>query len=215
MNYPVVDKDRARAVAQDVLDRLDRRNYTWSRYMAGSFDPGRFSVEDLDLRDVADQVEQNCGVCLLGSALLSKARLFDDVPLRSLAYMSSGKLQVEAHSGSVYRMLAPIFGHGQLSLLESFFEGAKMPSGYLSIEDAARLEGYLHGAALCGMAARAKTPPGEDAARHAARLALENFLANDCYLVVPEIARIDFLQLNHASNEYVREWLARRAESPA
>src|SRR4051812_10887130 len=71
---------KAIAIAQDVLLRLRRH----LKVVTGAYCDGYLPVSevkvDADLRENLPVIEKNCEVCALGACLLSKARLYNNVP---------------------------------------------------------------------------------------------------------------------------------------
>lgn len=115
--------DRRRAVAVDVLTRLGSVCLSTGNYLQWR-GPGRDEVvlKSDRLCAVADRVESQCSVCLLGGLILSTARVFDRVGraevIRPLGdAVDSGFAPVDAK-----RLLADTFPPDQLSLLECAFE---------------------------------------------------------------------------------------------
>jgi hypothetical protein len=121
---------RAVAIAKDVLSQLRKRQNGYvacsgvyiHREALEAMNPD----EAKDLRDnlKAMQKGDSCKVCALGSAILSKARLFDKVPCQDIL-AGEDEIDVEA----IREHLHDAFSEAQLDLIESAFEGANMSSG--------------------------------------------------------------------------------------
>lgn len=79
-----------------------------------------------DLRDNIDAVAPACTVCMLGAALLSKARLYDAVPVLGLFYGPAwaGAPNVSASRDSIAAGLSDVFDAETLEALESAFEAS-------------------------------------------------------------------------------------------
>src|SRR4051794_28070782 len=69
-------------VAQDVLRHVNTLLLSRGTYISGY--PTAASIKEGDLQDNVDVIEKDCTVCALGALLLSKARLFNDVPMTYL-----------------------------------------------------------------------------------------------------------------------------------
>jgi hypothetical protein len=70
--------------------------------------------DDADLQGVVDVVQAHCQVCARGALLLSKARLYNAVPLESIWGMDQGDNA---------DLLADTFDEETLDVLENAFEG--------------------------------------------------------------------------------------------
>lgn len=120
MKFECPDKEKAVAIAADVLKHLDQLNLVTSTgYLRGSLVVG----DETDLKPLADQATTECSTCLLGACLLSKARLYDAVPLSLVgnqAYQQVWRLYAERVD--VIRLLSGIFGVTVCDLMECFFE---------------------------------------------------------------------------------------------
>jgi hypothetical protein len=115
---------KAVLVAQDVLDRLDHLSLTRGHYLYGYPDKGDINP-DGDLRDNVKVIEQICSICALGALLLSKARLFDDVPMTNvLEYGGFGisTYRINMTRGELTAKLRDAFSDEQLDLIETAFE---------------------------------------------------------------------------------------------
>lgn len=168
------------AIAQDILAQIRRpygaapRFVTGYGYIVG--DVPRIADLDGDLRDHADTVQSHCSVCMLGAALIAKARLFDSVPLSQIA----GNFDFDPDETSIYisregtvERLKDAIDPETLDMLEAAFEG----SAY-GIEDERRTND-IRGAAIFG---RHWPNPTERAVA-----ILENVVTNDGRLVVDPV----------------------------
>lgn len=191
MNYTMpaaLDKDKARAIARDMLDRLEQRAYQSGGYLQSDklADLADAVPDDEQAQKHVEQLEAICQVCLLGSALLSKIKLYNECTLGYLGrYMDRIYLvgyRQRLSYGPVRNQLEPIFGKHQLALLEAFFEGRIMNHAFGSGRADHPILDALRGAAVAGR------DVGVAAGRATVRVALENFLANDCRLVVEPVA---------------------------
>src|ERR1043165_3171280 len=77
-------QEKAVAVAKDVIKRLKYLNIETRHYMCGQI-PSKLKISEKDdLKKHVAKVEKYCKVCALGACIISKARLFDEVPMISL-----------------------------------------------------------------------------------------------------------------------------------
>jgi len=116
-------KDKIIAIAKDVLKWVNTYRLAHGSYLEGSV-PAVID-NDVDLQSCADTVVKYCEMCALGALLLSKARLYDDVPVRDIKYTySSDDLGTNISTGNSYikERLAGIFTSQQLNLIETAFE---------------------------------------------------------------------------------------------
>jgi hypothetical protein len=112
------------AVARDVLAQLDREDVrgglVLGDYLRGPArrDPG--AGRPVDLQQCADEAQAGCSWCLLGALLLSKARLYNRVPL---APLFSWDPAAALHAGRepVLAALDDVFDRDTLDLVESAF----------------------------------------------------------------------------------------------
>ncbi len=113
--------DRAIAVAQDVLEHLDELELVQGHHIRMQY-PHR--IEDFqsegcdDLRGCVDVVQHHCDVCLKGAAVLSKARIYDGVPMSTFQRIASG-----CYANCVRDVLLDVFDGTTLDLMEIAFEG--------------------------------------------------------------------------------------------
>ena len=103
------------AIAKDVIARVDKIGQIAK---GGYIDiDGNFCLGPNDLQEYVDEIEPYCTVCALGSILLSKARLYNNVP-------TSNFEAIYYHGGrpEIVESLKDIFPIEQLDLIESAFE---------------------------------------------------------------------------------------------
>lgn len=118
------DRVKAKAIAQDVLDRLSLVDYTPGIYFLAYIDSLPEGCSDL--RGVADQLER-CRACALGGLLLSKACLYDAVPLsRMTDPMDNKQMCLSAGQEFIVESLDEAFSREQLDMIESAFEGIRV-----------------------------------------------------------------------------------------
>ena len=174
-------REKAVAIAKDVLEHV--QTYHWSRgtYLSGSWYGGTHLTGDL--QDHVEEVEKSCTMCLLGACLVSKARLFDAVPLAKLyrsyydgAYVDHRSINPEREA--IEPLLQDIFPSLELSKIESAFERRVMNDG---CDDTTANWDLLRGAALFGRRLN------DDADRVTA--VMENIIANDGIFVVDPVTR--------------------------
>ena len=115
-----VVNEKAVAVARDVLKYLDSLEFTTSNYLEI---PDTLSVPgEGDLKDCVDVVQKGCRVCLLGACLLSKSRLFDEVPLKDLFNHFLYHPTRYITDRNTYRLLESVFSRDQMTMMESAFQ---------------------------------------------------------------------------------------------
>lgn len=120
-------KEMAVAIANDVLAQLRKRKKGYIASAGVYVSSSAFHNEidhksTLDLKDHLDEIQEDgCRVCALGAALLSRARLYDNVPFSDFY----SKWESDGQSGC-HQFLKDVFSHKQLTLIESAFEGADM-----------------------------------------------------------------------------------------
>lgn len=170
-------REKVVAVAKDVLKHV--QTYHWCRgvYLSGSWR----GVGPLtgDLQDNVSTVERLCSMCLLGACLVSKARLFNAVPMFNLCGGSSYSISV--NRDDIDPLLQDVFSPLELSTIESAFE--RHPMGMW----------------------RAQTPSDRDLLRSAAIFGMryvndddrvvavmENIIANDGVFVVDLVSEADY-----------------------
>ena len=137
------------AVAQDVLQHLKYLNMRQGAYISGRVSQQVAKAEDL--QEVVDVVQKKCNVCLLGACLLSKARLYDQVPLSELfmTIEDSEAGEIEAESDLLRVRLEDCFSHRTMSLMEAAFEcTAGLAEG---LTDSERDVQLLYGAVSFGL----------------------------------------------------------------
>jgi hypothetical protein len=118
-------REMATAVAKDVIAQLNRRTKGYEAT------PGLYVYIECviptnvtDLQDAIPSIENQvgkCNVCALGAAVLSKARLFDNVPIDGEAASYGGVISLDYDD--CFNGLKDIFSESQLQLIEAAFEG--------------------------------------------------------------------------------------------
>jgi hypothetical protein len=138
------EEPKAVQVARDVLAHIRAYIVRTGSYVSGNV--LRKDVnKDGDLQDNLDVVAESCNVCALGAMLLSKARLYDDVPMRAVlgqAAMSDyvgPYLSITMERQNVVGQLEDVFESHQLAMIESAFEMKHMTTLPLTREQANRL----------------------------------------------------------------------------
>lgn len=116
------------AIAKDVLKQLDAQRIQLERrrYLSGVLLNYDASSRGTDLQAYVDGL-LNCRVCLLGACLLSKARLFNAVPVELVASFPTfgrdkGPLGLAIAGEDIHENLSSIFDSRTLTLMESAFE---------------------------------------------------------------------------------------------
>jgi hypothetical protein len=114
------------AVAKDVIKQLNSQknplcagNYG---YVASDY---KFESDAGDLQKYVEEVQKaNCRVCALGAALLSKARLFNHVPVKKISSKRYGTetFGIDVDNETVYKGLSSVFSKAQMQLIESAYE---------------------------------------------------------------------------------------------
>lgn len=123
-------RDKRVAIARDIIKQIDTQAIllqTGSYLATIKIDP----PIDGDLQEHVDLIQQNCTACMLGAALLSKARLFNGVPMRRLDRNRRGGIDLDREP--IVDLLGEVFDRGTLNLLESAFEHCAM--GENALED--------------------------------------------------------------------------------
>lgn len=131
------DKAKMRvAVAKDVLKQLKRKRLLPSQgsgYIYAPVTPAE-AVPGCELQKIVDKLPP-CTVCALGAALLSYARLYDNVKLESSSSFVSGfsGSRVYLHHNRLHadrptKVLRVIFPLRMLNLIEGAFENYQKPA---------------------------------------------------------------------------------------
>lgn len=118
-----VQEPKAVQVARDVLAHLGVYRVQTGRYLMGRVQG--IVDRNADLSSHLAEVEEVCSVCALGALLLSKARLYDNVPVLSLTTdypRSPDRDYLEVSGSQVRKLLADVFRQHQLHMIESAFE---------------------------------------------------------------------------------------------
>jgi len=122
---PIVEHEDMRvAIARDVLAQLDREDVPLrvspEGYVSGFYEPKDWSA---DLQQIVDEVKTYCDVCALGGLILSKARLYDSVPICELLEEDPDEAPGEVFGiqATIYEQLDQVFGQGQRELIETAF----------------------------------------------------------------------------------------------
>src|SRR5579862_3956479 len=121
----VMQENKAVLVAKDVLKRLRYLNVSTNIYLKGVLEKALPKNEDL--KEHVAEVQKKCQVCALGACLLSKARLYDKVPLSSIGSLEGedGYWKIYAGCDSstrIFTLLKDVFDLNSLSLMETAFE---------------------------------------------------------------------------------------------
>lgn len=116
--------EKAIAVAEDVLKQLPNLKLRRSNaYLFGNI-PELRGVSG-DVQEHIEKVQANCQVCLLGACLLSKARLYDGVPLESIRRNDESSYYNFNISGEdIKQLLADVFPIKESECIEAAFEGS-------------------------------------------------------------------------------------------
>lgn len=116
-------REMAVAVANDVLAQLRKRTKGYVVTTGYYIRTGSPLPSTGDLRDHLDTIQKGgCQVCALGAALLSKARLYDKVPMN----FTNGGYASYCSGDACYRSLSDVFSRKQMVLIESAFERMNM-----------------------------------------------------------------------------------------
>lgn len=117
-------RDMAVAIARDVIDQIRDLDRPLKIQNGRGYVSGSLGIEidmGLDLKDYVDLVQEKCYVCMLGGCMLSKARLYDEVPLAGIIDSPvTGSLTVDRFDTEWSLMQA--FGEANIDLLECAFE---------------------------------------------------------------------------------------------
>lgn len=187
--YEAGRRARAVIVAQDVLKHLDLLTLTESSYFNVSITEDHAVAltkkwDTGDLQEVADELTPFCEVCLLGACVLSKARVFDQVKLKTLFGYDQAHTHFGVISGNIYAALADVFSPETRQLLEACFEmdPSFAPFNTKRARDAACYGRDLNSAYRAANSAYISL----DAKRkNRVRVAMENVIANGGEFVPP------------------------------
>lgn len=131
-----IDKrEMAVAVAKDVLQMLAEENNI--QVQTGYYLSSEYKPIDLegDLKDVLPKMTNaGCRVCAIGALLLSKARLYNQVPLRKIFYRTFSRWDCEEIAAGrciFIELLTEIFSQRTLDLIEAAFEKSGGSDKYL------------------------------------------------------------------------------------
>lgn len=171
------NRERIVAIASDVLSRV--RQYQWCRgtYLGGILRDT--APLEGDLQQHVDAVQQHCELCLLGACLVSKARLFNNVPIGTISREhrpahTAPYVYVSADRTDIKKLLKDSFPPLELSKIESAFECEVMGDEAVFTDEEMSL---LRGAAIFG-----KQYDDDDADRVMA--VMENIIDNNGEFVV-------------------------------
>ena len=110
------------AIAEDVLKQLRAGKITLAHVYLRNKQDYRPLTPLLrnahDLQEVVDKITKTCKVCQLGACLLSKARLFNKVPIDKLTSYN----RESVFGTEVYEALSDVFSDSQLNKIENAFE---------------------------------------------------------------------------------------------
>lgn len=125
-------RERAVAIAKDVIRQLRWLRVAQYHYLnVQDSDKIESAIDkvgyDADLRDILPVVRKNCDVCAKAAMLLSKARVFDKVPISEV--FSSWGSSI-ADDDEICSLLSGSFSSKTLSLIEAAFERSRMFAGY-------------------------------------------------------------------------------------
>lgn len=181
---PTTNREKAVAVAKDVLKHV--QTYRWIRgtYLAGTWYGGTPLTGDL--QNHVEEVEKKCTMCLLGACLVSKARLFDDVSIDKMykKYYVNDKLDygvINPDRETIGPLLQDIFSLLELAKIESAFERRPLGAG---CESTSETHEMLLGAAVFGM----RIP--DNVGRVTA--VMENIIANNGTFVVDPATEVEY-----------------------
>jgi len=168
----VAVNEKAVAVAKDVLAHLDTIRARRGIYMNG-YIPRVDRSEDLQKH--ADTVTTNCKMCALGALMLSKARLYNDVPMRSIAdnsAMFDDQSSVYASRSDVERAISEIFSLKQMAMIETAFEGGTCSAQDCDTDTLSRAAAYTRGV---------------DDSSERIRMVMQNIIDNGGEFIPPEV----------------------------
>lgn len=132
----MTQQQRAVAVAKDVIKRLKYIKLAEGVYVKGTL-PLSVNFSG-DLKSHVSIIQKNCRVCLKGALLLSKARLFDAVPMSllneglytNIICVFGDKINVD--SNNTTRSLLDTFDRKTIDMAECAFERTYMNYGTLT-----------------------------------------------------------------------------------
>jgi hypothetical protein len=135
------EESKAIQVAKDVLAHLHVYRPIRGKYIAGYLP--RIENADADMSEYLSDFESRCDVCALGACLLSKVRLYDNVPVRAVIWTNYGVRGyeiVDVSGSAVKNNLDDVFSRLQLAMIESAFEQRVMSPAVSSSEESMRLQ---------------------------------------------------------------------------
>lgn len=134
------EEPKAVQVARDVLAHLHVYRPIRGKYIAGYLP--RIENADADMSEYLSDFESRCEVCALGACLLSKVRLYDNVPVKAVIWTNYGNRDyeiVDVSGTAVKNNLDDVFSRLQQSMIESAFENRVMSPAVTSLEESRRL----------------------------------------------------------------------------
>lgn len=127
--------EKAVAVAKDVIAQIRSKEHPLQVASNNGYIVGPLAVlpdQPCDLQEIVDDVQSKCEVCALGAAVLSTARLLDNIPVGSVLWEGSrvdfsdkwfrAKRVVETNRDKLLDALSPIFDPWQCDMIEAAFE---------------------------------------------------------------------------------------------
>lgn len=120
------NKEQALAICADILKTLNSRKYSPGTY--GSMEIEKKALEGVtDLQQIITQAEATCDVCMKGSLLLSKAKLYDQVPISGIYQYDSKNdddpyTNLEISGNLCDAALSTIFDKLTIDMMENAFE---------------------------------------------------------------------------------------------
>lgn len=173
-------------IAKDVLKTVKARKYKTSYcYLNGRTNSPLCDIKDL--QECVEIVEANCHMCALGGLLLSKAKLYNDVPI------TSNDDYISFDRSNIVYSLRQYFSDFELAKIESYFEG-RVCEFYSNLE----LDAMMRGAAVAGgsildVAKRVET-------------AMENVIQNNGVLMVEPCSHSEYYSYLSTVEDEDEDW---------
>ena len=130
---------RAILVAKDVIKQIEHYSVCEGSYINVCIPNTTYDkIKPIDLRDLIPTLKKAriCKVCALGACLISKAKLFDNVPLEGMfkdSNITNSKYLL--CNNKIHSLLQEIFPNQQAELIEAAFERSDNYGGNNSSEN--------------------------------------------------------------------------------
>lgn len=110
------------AVAKDVIERIDTYQFSKAVYLTSEEYSIPLEETTGDLQNILPTVEQNCQMCAIGALLVSKARLFNDVPIQDVVMpLRTNEFTIASGVNNILKLLGKVFPDFMLYQIEATF----------------------------------------------------------------------------------------------